>query len=248
MQLKIEYLNKSQLKPYANNAKIHTEEQVRQIRESIEEFDFNDPIAIWGENEIVEGHGRLLAAMEMDGVEAVPVIRLDHLNDKQRRAYMLAHNKLTMNTDFDLDILGKEIEDLVDDFDLTDLGFNEAEILELTIDDSPEPAHGKSAAQFVGVFADGDDAYPPVDAQAGAGEDAGAYTHPFAGDEQDVSRGDLAAYAANAAQMVTRRVIIVYKDDEEEAFVKGLLGVEPDKELGVIYLAKSLMEGRDEEN
>ena len=109
MQLKIEYLSKNDLKPYINNAKIHTDGQVEQIRKSIEEFDFNDPIAVWGENEIVEGHGRLLAAMEMDNIETVPVIRLDHLTDKQRKAYALAHNKLTMNTDFDIDKLADEM-------------------------------------------------------------------------------------------------------------------------------------------
>lgn len=131
MQLKIEYLSKNELKPYANNAKIHTDEQVEQIRKSIKEFDFNDPIAVWGENEIVEGHGRLLAAMEMDSMERVPVIRLDHLSDKQRRAYALAHNKLTMNTDFDLEALSKEMADIGSDIDLTDFGFEiESEILE----------------------------------------------------------------------------------------------------------------------
>ena len=114
MELKIEYLDKSQLKPYANNAKIHTAEQVEQIKNSIREFGFNDPIAVWGDNEIVEGHGRLLAVMEMDQFDQVPVIRLDQLSDEQRRAYMLAHNKLTMNTDFDIDLLNLELDDIVD--------------------------------------------------------------------------------------------------------------------------------------
>lgn len=122
MELKIEYLNKQELKPYANNAKIHTDGQVEQIRKSIEEFDFNDPIAVWGENEIVEGHGRLLAAMEMDSIETVPVIRLDHLTDKQRKAYALAHNKLTMNTGFDTSILEIELED-ISDLDMKQFGF-----------------------------------------------------------------------------------------------------------------------------
>ena len=68
MDLKIEYINKSELRPYANNAKIHTAEQVEQIKKSIQEFGFNDPVAVWHDNEIVEGHGRLLAAMEMEDV------------------------------------------------------------------------------------------------------------------------------------------------------------------------------------
>lgn len=81
MDLKIEYFNKEELRPYANNAKVHTAEQVEQIKKSIREFGFNDPIAVWHENEIIEGHGRLLAAMEMDEIETVPVIRLDGLTD-----------------------------------------------------------------------------------------------------------------------------------------------------------------------
>ena len=124
--LKIEYLKKEELKPYANNAKIHTGEQVEQIKNSIREFGFNDPIAIWHENEIVEGHGRLLAVMEMDEIESVPVIRLDSLTDEQRRAYMLVHNKLTMNTDFDFDLLGIEL-DGIGNIDMTDFGFEEIE-------------------------------------------------------------------------------------------------------------------------
>ena len=122
MQLKIEYLSKEDLKPYVNNAKLHPAEQVEQIKKSIEEFGFNDPIAIWHENEIIEGHGRLLAVMEMDDITEIPVIRLDELTDEQRKAYMLVHNKLTMNTDFDIDILNLELDDIVD-IDMEQFGF-----------------------------------------------------------------------------------------------------------------------------
>ena len=126
MKLKIEYLNKEDLKPYANNAKIHTGEQIEQIKKSIEEFGFNDPIAIWHDNEIIEGHGRLLAVMEMDDIEQVPVIRLDNLTDEQRKAYTLVHNKLTMNTDFDIGILDIELDDIVD-IDMEQFGFDLSE-------------------------------------------------------------------------------------------------------------------------
>lgn len=122
MSLKIEYLSKQALKPYARNAKLHPHEQVEQIKRSIEQFGFNDPIAIWHDNEVIEGHGRLLAVMEMDNIDLVPVIRLDDLSDEQRRAYMLAHNKLTMNTDFDFRILESEIA-TIDEFDMSDFGF-----------------------------------------------------------------------------------------------------------------------------
>lgn len=139
MDLKIEYLNKEELKPYANNAKIHTTEQVEQIKNSIKEFGFNDPIAIWHDNEIIEGHGRLLAVMEMPEIEKVPVIRLDGLTDKQRKAYTIAHNKLTTNTGFNNDILGIELKDIIKEIDMTELGFSDFEVTILTNDFTPEP-------------------------------------------------------------------------------------------------------------
>lgn len=124
-RLKIEYVPTESLKPYANNAKIHTAEQIEQIKKSIREFSFNDPIAVWKDNEIIEGHGRIIAATEL-GIETVPVIRLDGLSDEQRKAYMLVHNKLTMNTDFDFDLLGIELDNIVN-IDMSDFGFEEIE-------------------------------------------------------------------------------------------------------------------------
>jgi len=129
--LKIEYVKKEDLKPYANNAKIHTAEQVEQIKKSIEEFGFNDPVAVWHDNEVIEGHGRLMAVMDMDDITEVPIIRLDNLSDEERKAYMLVHNKLTMNTDFDDDLLDIELGDILN-IDMTDFGF------ELALDDEPK--------------------------------------------------------------------------------------------------------------
>ena len=101
------------LKPYENNAKIHTPEQIEQIKKSIEQFGMNDPIGIWGkDNIIVEGHGRLEALKEL-GYNEVECIRLDHLTDEERKAYTLAHNKLTMNTEFDFDILEEELNNFL---------------------------------------------------------------------------------------------------------------------------------------
>ena len=118
--LKVEYVDTESLRPYANNAKLHPAEQIEQIKRSREEFGFNDPIAVWHENEIIEGHGRLIAAIEL-GLEEVPIIRLDELTDEQRRAYMLVHNKLTMNTGFDYDVLMSELEE--SDLDMDKYGF-----------------------------------------------------------------------------------------------------------------------------
>lgn len=124
--LVIEYLPIDTLKPYEKNAKIHTEEQVEQIKKSIQEFGMNDPVAIWGENNtIIEGHGRLIACKQL-GFEEVPVIRLDGLTDDQRKAYTLIHNKLTMNTDFDVDILNDELAEI--NIDMSDYGFDLEEI------------------------------------------------------------------------------------------------------------------------
>lgn len=121
MNLKIEYLPISEITPYARNAKQHPQEQVEQIKRSIEEFGFNDPLALW-HGEIVEGHGRYLAALEL-GLDTLPVIKLDNLTDEQRKAYALVHNKLTMNSGFDLDLLEIELEDITD-INMQDFGFS----------------------------------------------------------------------------------------------------------------------------
>ena len=104
------------LKPYSNNTKKHPQEQIDEIKESIARYGMNDPIAIWGKsNVIVEGHGRLEALRQM-GIKEAPCIRLDHLTDKQRREYTIAHNKTTMDSGFDKDMLSLELPGL-------DLGF-----------------------------------------------------------------------------------------------------------------------------
>lgn len=140
----VEMIPIGDLKIYKRNAKKHTPEQIEQIINSIRAFGMNDPIGIWGkDNVIVEGHGRFLALREMGETGEVPCIRLDHLTDEQRRAYALAHNKLTMNTDFDDALLLPELEALEDIYDMSDFGFDQegedehapAEIVE---DDAPE--------------------------------------------------------------------------------------------------------------
>ena len=120
-KLKIEYVDINSIKSYKNNAKQHPKEQIEQIKKSIEMFGMDDPIGIW-KDEIVEGHGRLIACKELEYTE-VPIIRLDHLTDEERKAYTLAHNKLTMNTDFDLDILQEEIN-AMETIDMSDFGFD----------------------------------------------------------------------------------------------------------------------------
>ncbi len=119
-ELKIEYLPVDALKPYERNAKLHPAEQIEQIKKSISDYGFNDPIGIW-KDEVVEGHGRLIAAKEL-GMTGVPVVRLDYMTDEQRREYALVHNQTTMNSGFDFSVLDAEIEGLPD-FDAVFYGF-----------------------------------------------------------------------------------------------------------------------------
>lgn len=113
------------LKEYENNAKEHPIEQIKQIEESIKQFGMIDPIGVWKDNTIIEGHGRYLACKNL-GIEKVPIIRLDNLTDEERKAYTLVHNKLTMNTNFDLDILNEELENI--NIDLSDYGFEDIDV------------------------------------------------------------------------------------------------------------------------
>lgn len=123
LKLEIAYVPVGQLTPYKNNAKLHPQEQIDQIKASINEFGMIDPIAVWGEdNIIVEGHGRLLACQQL-GIETVPIIRLDNLTEDQRKAYTVAHNQLTMNSGFDNNMLAVELESI--DLDMSAFGFDE---------------------------------------------------------------------------------------------------------------------------
>lgn len=97
--------------PYANNARTHSPEQVAQIAASIKEFGFTNPILTDGENGIIAGHGRLMAARKLK-LENVPVIELAHLSEAQKKALVIADNKLALNSAWDMDVLKVEIEAL----------------------------------------------------------------------------------------------------------------------------------------
>lgn len=124
-QLEVHELPTDALVPYANNAKIHSALQVEQIANSIQEFGFNDPIAVWenkeGKPEIVEGHGRVLAAKKL-GIDKLPVIYLNHLSDDERRAYTHIHNQTTLNSGFDFAVLEDDLDSL--EYDWEDFGFD----------------------------------------------------------------------------------------------------------------------------
>jgi len=123
------------LVPYSNNARTHSDAQVAQIAASIKEFGWTNPILVDGENGIIAGHGRLMAA-RMLGLDEVPVIELAHLSDAQRRAYILADNKLAENAGWDKQLLKVEIGNLADeDIDLELTGFDADELRDLMVPD-----------------------------------------------------------------------------------------------------------------
>lgn len=125
--MKIETMALKFIKPYKNNAKLHPKEQIEQIKRSIEEFGFNDPIAIDEHDTIIEGHGRYVALLQLGYTEA-PIIRLSHLTDAQKKAYIIAHNKLTLNSEFDMELIIKELDDIKIDLDPTITGFDLSEL------------------------------------------------------------------------------------------------------------------------
>lgn len=134
--MQIEKIKISDLLEYKYNAKEHPQWQIEQIMNSIKQFGFNDPIAIDENNTIIEGHGRLYALQEMGETE-VDCIRLSHLDEEQKRAYILTHNKLTMNTDFDLDLLQLELDNIID-IDMSDFGFEISKEMEVETNKNTE--------------------------------------------------------------------------------------------------------------
>jgi hypothetical protein len=144
-KIKLEHLPLERLIPYANNSRTHSEEQVAQIAASIREFGFTNPVLIDAENGIIAGHGRVLAARKLD-LQEVPCIRLGHLTEAQRRAYVIADNKLALNAGWDEELLRVELTALRDDFDF-DLGltgFGTAELEAML--NAPEDGNAESEA------------------------------------------------------------------------------------------------------
>ena len=117
--------------PYARNPRTHSDSQIAQIAESIAEFGFNNPILVDTKAGIIAGHGRLLAARKLE-LKEVPVIVLDHLNDAQKRAYIIADNKLAQNAGWDDELLRSELAALqTGEFDLSLIGFEDEELARL---------------------------------------------------------------------------------------------------------------------
>ena len=126
--MQVEQLKVGDLIPYVNNSRTHSDEQVMQVASSIKEFGFTNPILIDNDGGIIAGHGRLLAAKKLD-IDEVPCIRLGYLSEAQRKAYVIADNKLALNSGWDNDLLKIELMQLDSiDFDLNLTGFDLSEL------------------------------------------------------------------------------------------------------------------------
>lgn len=156
MALQIEYRDVAKLVPYAQNARMHSTLQVTQISKSIKAFGFNSPVLIDLKGTLIAGHGRVLAA-KLLRMKQVPCVVLGHLNDKQRRAYVIADNKIAMNSTYDMEVLELEMKGIEGDgFDLEGMGlsfeFSPGADMDADLEDAEEgimsaAASGKSGAQ-----------------------------------------------------------------------------------------------------
>jgi DNA modification methylase len=134
MKQQIEYIETGKLIPYARNSRTHSDDQVQQIMGSIKEFGFTNPVLVDGDGVIIAGHGRTMAAQRL-GMKEVPCLRLSHLTEAQKRAYIIADNKLALNAGWDDEMLSVELRNLRDeDFDLSLTGFDDAELSALLAD------------------------------------------------------------------------------------------------------------------
>jgi ParB-like chromosome segregation protein Spo0J len=128
---RFEKVNIDKLVPYARNARTHSKEQILQLRASLREFGFVNPVIVDKDLNIIAGHGRILAAKE-EGVKEVPCVFAEHLSEAQKRAYIIADNRLALNAGWDPEMLSVEISDLQGvDFDISLLGFDDAELNKL---------------------------------------------------------------------------------------------------------------------
>lgn len=137
MDLKIEKMLLGEIVLDKNNPKEHPKNQINKIKTSITEYGFNDPIAVDENNMIIEGNGRFLAALQLD-IKEIPVIRLTHLSELQKKQYILAHNKLTLDTGFDEELLRMEFERIIElggTLELTGFEAHEIELLKIETED-----------------------------------------------------------------------------------------------------------------
>ena len=132
--MKVEQTPIDKIIPYVSNSRTHDDAQISQIAASIKEFGFNNPVLLDGDKGIIAGHGRVLAAKKL-GLSKVPTIELKHLSENQRKAYIIADNKLALNAGWDMELLTLEMGDLqAEGFDLSLIGFNDDELANIFVD------------------------------------------------------------------------------------------------------------------
>ena len=144
--MKIENIAVRELRPHPNNARTHSRKQIRQIAKSIEKFGFCNPVLIDDDNRIIAGHGRVEAA-KLLGLEAIPTCRLSHLSEAEKRAYILADNKLAERAGWDKELLAIELQGLIElDTDIELTGFETAEI-DLILEEAREASGAMSGPE-----------------------------------------------------------------------------------------------------
>jgi DNA modification methylase len=183
--MQIEFMRVRELRPYANNARTHSRKQIKQIARSIEKFGFCNPVLIDDNKQIIAGHGRVEAA-ELLGLEAIPTCRLSHLSEAEKRAYILADNKLAQAAGWDKELLAIELQGLIElDLDIELTGFETAEI-DLILEEAgeatgtasgpedaaPEPSAGPAVSQLGDLWLLGPHRLQCGDARDGASYDA----------------------------------------------------------------------------
>lgn len=155
--MEIEKIAVDKLIPYIRNPRKHSETQISQIAASIREFGFMNPVLIDGDYNVIAGHGRLLAAQKL-GLKEVPCLRHDHLTETQKRAYILADNRLAERAEWDYELLQIELEELANaDFDLDITGFDPSEIEDLLYIDHPLDTEHAGASPWERMAQDGED-------------------------------------------------------------------------------------------
>jgi DNA modification methylase len=218
--LSLEMLPLATLRPYSGNARTHSKQQVRQIADSIRRFGFTNPVLISDDGEIVAGHGRAMAARDL-GMANVPVVRLSHLSAAERRAYVLADNKLALNAGWDGELLAIALQALIDlEFDVSLTGFSLAEI-DFTLDQAREAnANGHGDGNGNGVDDAADLVPDPV---------SGAAAITRMGDLWHLGRHRLLCGDAQVSSDVTRlvgdtRVDLIFTDPPYNVPIDGNVG------------------------
>jgi len=148
--LSIEYKSTGELVPYINNSRTHSEQQVQQVAASIKEFGFTNPILIDHDGGIIAGHGRLQAA-QLLSLDEVPTITLEGLTDAQKKAYVIADNKLALNSGWDFELLKVELENIANEIDISVLGFDDQELANIIDGLNEEPPELKEES-YESVF------------------------------------------------------------------------------------------------